>query len=132
MMVGSALGTLAGVACAYGAATHGVVGAFDWSSPMFWTIVLNRFSIGALVGAMGVMTVHPLVQVIKIGPVLRGIDIGIWISLLMAVGILTTGAADRWASFWYTMVAGAVIGMVIDLIITKRYGQGKQLIDYQE
>lgn len=131
ILLGGTLGALAGVACAYGAATHGVPGAFSISSPMFWTIVLNRFTLGAIIGIVGIFVVHPIFNRIKLGPVLRGLDIGIWVSLLMATGILIGGQADRWAGFWYTLIAGAIIGVAIDYIITKRYGQGKQLLDYQ-
>ena len=131
VLLGSGLGILAGIICAYGASTHGVPGAFDVNSAMFWSIVLNRFTIGALVGVMGVLVMHPVIK-FKIGPTLRGLDVGIWISLLMATGVLIGGQADRWSGFWLTLVAGAIIGMAIDWIITKRYGQGKQLLDYQE
>jgi hypothetical protein len=137
MLAGGALGVLAGTACAYGAASHGVPGAFDFSNAMFWSIVFNRFTLGAVIGMMGVFTMHPIFYKLKIGPVLRGLDGGLWISLLMAVGILmsptnSTISAEQWSGFWYTLIAGAIIGIVIDLIITKRYGQGSDLIDYQK
>jgi len=131
LLAGSALGALAGVACAYGAATHGVPGAFDINSAMFWSIVLNRFTLGAFVAIMGIITIHPVCKSIKVGPVLRGLKVGVWVSLLMAVGILIAGDADRWSAFWTVIVAGAVIGVAIDLIITKLYGQGKALLDYE-
>jgi len=132
LLAGGGLGILAGIACAYSAATHGVPGAFDFSSTMFWVMVLNRFTLGVVVAMFGIFTVHPIFTKLKVGPVLRGLDGGTWISLLMATGILIGGQADRWASFWSVIVAGAIIGVVIDLILTKRYGQGMQLLDYQK
>jgi len=131
LLVGGVLGALAGVACAYGASTHGVPGAFDFSSAMFWATVFNRMTLGFVVGIFGIFTVHPIFTSLKVGPVLRGLDAGIWISILMATGALIGGTADRWASFWYIMIAGAIIGMAIDWVLTRWYGQGKQLLDYQ-
>jgi hypothetical protein len=31
--------------------------------------------------------------------------------------------------FWYVLIAGGIIGIIIDLIITKIAGQGKDLMD---
>jgi hypothetical protein len=120
------MGLLAGLLCAYGASTQGVIGAFDYHSAMFWTIVLNRGILGMIIGVVGVYTLHPYLR-FKIGPVLRGIVFGATISLLMATGILIAGEPDRWIGFWYTIGAGIVIGVVIDLVVTKLYGQGREL-----
>lgn len=122
------LGLFAGLLCAYGASTQGVVGAFDYHSAMFWTIVLNRGILGMIIGVVGVYTLHPYLK-FKIGPVLRGIVFGAIISLLMATGILIAGTPDRWTGFWFTVIAGIVIGVVIDLVVTRLYGQGKELHD---
>jgi hypothetical protein len=130
ILVGGTLGAVMGVVGAYVAAMHGVVGAFDFYSPVFWAVVFNRFSIGILVGIMGFMTVHPFIKGLKVGPIFRGIDVGTWISFFMGLQILASGAVDKWYQFTLAMISGILLGIVIDFIITKRYGQGKQLLDY--
>jgi pilus assembly protein TadC len=60
----------------------------------------------------------------------RGLKIGALISLPMALGALmgeNVEAAIK--GFWYILIAGGIIGIIIDLIITKIAGQGKDLMD---
>ncbi len=130
LLVGMLLGAIVGLIAAYAAATHGIAGAFDFWDATFWSIMFNRMSLGVVVAMFGVFTVHPLCTSLKIGPVLRGLDGGSWISLLLATSLLASGAVG-WGLFWVVLIVGALVGVVIDLILTKLYGQGKQLLDYQ-
>jgi hypothetical protein len=131
LLVGGLLGAIIGVVAAYAASTHGVPGAFDWGSAMFWSIIFNRMTLGIIIGMGGVFTVHPIITSLKIGPILRGLDMGSWISILLATSMLAQGVIG-WYLFWWVLIAGAFVGSAIDWVLTKRYGQGKQLLDYQQ
>ena len=76
----------------------------------------------------GVMTSCPVFNK-KISAWFRGMKIGFLISLPMALGtFLVNGNAEVInQSFWYIIISGGVIGMIIDLIITKLTGEGKEL-----
>lgn len=129
IITGVALGTLAGVGCAWGAATHGVPGAFHVTSAMFWFIVLSRLTLGFVLGVVGTITTHPLFTRVHMGPVLRGTGVGILFSLPYAASVLIGGAADRWGTFWTVIVFGIIIGAVIDTVLTRFFGQTKHLLD---
>ncbi len=131
LLVGGALGAVIGLIASYMAATHGIEGAFDWSNATFWAIMFNRITLGLIIGIYGIFTVHPLLPKMKVGPVLRGLDGGSWMSLLLATSMLASGDIG-WGLFWWILIAGSIAGVVIDYILTKFYGEGKQLLDYQQ
>ncbi len=130
LLAGAGLGVIIGLIAAYAAATHGITGAFDWNSAVFWNIMFNRITLGVIIGMFGVFTIHPLITSLKLNPVLRGLDGGSWISLLLATSMLASGAIG-WGLFWWVIIIGAIAGAVIDIILTKLYGDGKELLDYQ-
>lgn len=123
------LGIVAGLLCAWGASTHGVPGALNVHSAMFWGTVVNRTVLGFLVGIVGVINVHPLFQSVHMR-YLRGIGIGTFISLTMAIGTLMQ--PNMWSTFWLILLAGAIIGLIIDTVVTKAFGDGNHLLDYEE
>ena len=97
------------------------------SNPMFWIIVLNRTILGLFVGFAGFITFHPFLK-FKIPPILRGIKVGLIVSLLMAMGVfLAPNSEDSWNTFWLILGAGAFIGAIIDFVATKYAGEGKDL-----
>ncbi len=130
LLVGASLGVIIGLVASYVASTHGIQGAFDWSNATFWAIMFNRITLGIVIGMYGLFTVHPLYPKMKVGPVLRGVDGGSWMSLLLATSMLASGDIG-WGLFWWVLIAGSIAGVVIDYILTKRYGEGKKLLDYQ-
>lgn len=130
--IGALLGALAGLLCFYGFSSNPEIPAemaqfqqWSWGNIMIWSTVTNRLAIGFAVGLAGFMTTHPLFG-FKIPVFLRGIMIGILISLSMAFGAII--GSEETSVFWLILIAGAIIGMIIDLIVTKIAGQGKDLI----
>jgi MFS family permease len=131
---GTALGALFGILCFYGFAsqpdmTPALKKLATWSTSNFlmWEMIVNRAMIGFLVGLAGFMTVHPLFG-FKLPSVLRGFVMGIFGTLTMSFGVLIGGVNDATLqAFWITTLAGGVIGLIIDVILTKFAGQGSDL-----
>ncbi len=133
-LISATMGTAFGILCFSGFSSNPNMPAefmeaqkWSLSNPMMWSLIANRFAIGFTVGLAGFMTVHPLFG-FKLPPLLRGIQIGIIISLSMALGALMgpdTELARQ--AFWITLLFGAIIGAIIDLTATKFAGQGDTL-----
>ena len=99
-----------------------------WNNPMMWTVIINRIVLGLVVAIAGFITVSPFCN-FKIPVFLRWAKIGVLISLLMATWVFIWNTSEwAWATFWLIIWAGAVIGMIIDLIITKIAGEWNDLI----
>jgi hypothetical protein len=100
---------------------------WSWSNPMMWSTIVNRFMIGFTVGLVGFVTVHPFFG-FKIPVFARGFNTGALVSLPLALGALM-GESPEMAtkSFWIVLIAGAMIGMIIDLVATRIAGQGEEL-----
>jgi len=100
---------------------------WNLSNPMMWSLIANRFAIGFTVGLAGFMTVHPIFK-FRLPTILRGLQIGIIISLSLALGSFMGPNADlAKQGFWVTLIFGGIIGMIIDLVATKFAGQGEEL-----
>lgn len=121
------LGVVFGFVCAW-LASSGAPGAFWWTALM-WTIVLDRFLMGIVIGLAGVYTRHPILG-FPFPAWLRGIALGILVSLPLASGGMITPNPDMdpWGIFWATLIAGAIYGLIIDLAATKWGGQGAELL----
>jgi len=103
-----------------------------WSltNVMLWSTVISRLTLGFAIGLAGTVTKHPIFK-FKFHPILRGTFIGLLFSLPMGVGALMGPDAEAAkAAFWIVLIAGGVIGLIIDLIATKLTGQGQSLLDY--
>ena len=100
---------------------------WSWDNIMMWTIIANRFVLGFVVAIAWFITIHPFFR-FKVPVVLRWAKFGALVSLLMAIWALMWNMEGAWITFWMIILFGAVIGAVIDLILTKVAGQGKDLI----
>lgn len=121
MLITVSLGAISGLICAY------VADFFVVSDPMFWIIFLNRVLIGIVVGVSGFVTRHPFFFFPCYA--LRGIFFGAILSLLVSLEMLLHPQTEEiMIAFWTFIVAGAVLGLLIDLVSTKVAGQGKDLL----
>ena len=97
------------------------------SNPMMWEIIINRMTVGFVIGLMGFITVHPVFG-FKLPVFLRGFMIGAFVSLTMSFGAMIENP-EATQTFWIITLAGGIIGMITDLIVTKVAGQGKDLYE---
>ena len=130
ILLGMGLGLLWGILCftgfSSGAVENGMGAYASWSfsNPMMWTILVNRIVLGFVVAIAGFITVHPFLG-FKVPPVLRGAKLGALISLTMAIGVfMGPDSEGAWTGFWMIVIAGALIGAITDIIITKVVGEG--------
>lgn len=99
-----------------------------WGSAMMWNIVFNRFLIGVMIAFAGFVTFHPILKV-RMYPALRGAFIWAGVSLGIAFGPFIMEMPNAWTLLWYTLIAGAVYGMIIDLLATKVGWEGSALME---
>lgn len=130
MLTAVGLGALGGLVCAWGASTHGVPGALDIHAAMFWGTMVNRILLGFVVGLAGVVTLHPIITSVHLNPILRGVGLGVAFSLPMAIGTLITHPQD-WGTFGFILLMGVIIATLIDLVVSRLYGEGAALLDYE-
>ena len=132
-LVAVPLGIVAGLICV---ALAGQSSPEIWNvkNPLLWTLLTDRFLIGLVIGLAGAYTHHPVFG-FRMPAFLRGAALGTLVSLPIAFGALTTpieqiptGVTLNFI-FWATLAAGAIYGLVIDVIATKVGGEGKQLIN---
>jgi hypothetical protein len=137
--LGTLLGTIFGLLCFVGFSSNLEMPAefvkfqtWSWTNVFMWTTITNRLAIGFVVGIAGFITKHPTFNY-PIPAFLRGIKVGALISLPFALGALM-GPNPEMAKqgFWISLIAGMVIGMIIDLVVTKVAGEGKDLLDVEE
>lgn len=116
-----------GFLCAYWASQN--MWPNFWGSAMMWFIVTSRFVTGFVIGCVWVYTTHPILW-FKLNAIKRGAWIWAITSLPMATssqmwnGITT----PSWGVFFGIIIAGMIIGMIIDFCATKWGGQGKDLL----
>jgi hypothetical protein len=106
-------------------------GSKFWWTPLMWAIVFNRFLIGLFVYFAGAINYDAWLKC-KWWSWLRGFIVGAIVSIDMAIGIFmspTTGSYDAVTVFWMTILAGAVYGLIIDLVATKVAGDGKKFTE---
>ena len=130
IILSTILGIASGFLCVYLASTNNP-GIWDHNSPAVWSIIYNRFLIGVVIGLAGFMTKNPIFN-FKIPAWLRGIKIGILVSVPMAINSLmipNMESSELWKIFWMTILAGAIYGLIIDVVASKFGGQGKELIE---
>ncbi len=68
----------------------------------------------------------------RYSPWLRGLSIGMVVSLDMAIGIFiapTVPVDQIKMIFWSTILVGGVYGMIIDIVATRLTGEGKELLN---
>ena len=102
---------------------------WSWSNPWMWGTIINRMVLGIVVAMSGFVVAQPLLG-FKISPWMRGAKMGFLVSLPMAIGSLQSANSEvAWNGFWIVLIAGTIIGLIIDVIITKLSGEGKELMD---
>jgi len=94
---------------------------------IMWIIISDRLVLGVMVAIAGFITKLPIFN-LKLPTYLRGAKIGGLIALPMAVGSLLITAPTAQYSFWLILIVGIIVGSIIDLIITKIAGEGKELM----
>lgn len=127
LVVCLALGLVFWLLCTYLASSNnpGI-----WGTPLMWTLIANRVTIGFVIAIIGVFTHHPCFG-FRLYPILRG---ALWwaiISVQLAIGIYMTPnmpASQQALLFWMTILVGAVYGLIIDLVATKLSSEGKKLL----
>lgn len=98
-----------------------------WGSALMWSILVNRLMIGIVIFIAGVFTVIPLFNW-RFAPWFRGLMLGAFVSLDLALWPLTINLDNAWSIFWFTIGAGAFYGLIIDIVATKITGEGKDLL----
>lgn len=127
------LGIAFGFLCSY-LASGGIEGVPKdpnfWGSVLMYQIVFNRFLIGFVIGLAGILTHCPFTG-LRLHPLIRGAFLGALVSIDMAIGTFMTPNVDMEilkTLFFMTLGAGAVYGLIIDLVATKLAGEGKELV----
>lgn len=90
-----------------------------------WAILWNRILIGALVFVAGFLNYHVLLKM-RFLPWIRGAVIGAFVSMDAALGSLIGGYVPE--AFWGSLIAGAIYGLIIDVVATKIAGDGQTLV----
>jgi len=102
---------------------------WGFDNPMMWMSVTNRAMIGFVVGLAGFMMFHPIFG-FRLYPFFRGFMMGIFVSLPYALGVFLSPEKETVNNiFLVVLIAGGVMGMVLDLIMTKVAGEGAILLD---
>ncbi len=134
LILGTLLGVMFGVMCFTGFSSNPDMPVemtkwqlWSWSNAMMWGTISNRMLLGVVVALAGFITRCPVFG-FRISVWLRGMKIGFLVSLPMAVGaLMNENPQAAQGSFLIVLMAGIIIGMIIDLIITKFVGDGDAL-----
>ena len=132
IVLSSILGILFGCLCFIGFASNPDVPAdmlkytnWSWNNPMMWLIIVNRFTLGFVVGLAGFVTTHPIFG-FRMHPLFRGAALGILVSLSLSIGAMMGQDPEMGKQTLIMItVAGAVIGAIIDFVATKAIGDVK-------
>jgi hypothetical protein len=89
-----------------------------------WAIITNRLLLGVVIGFAWAFTHHPVCG-FPIPWYVRGVFAGVVVSLTLAFSWLAANGVV--SIFWYTLLAWAVYGLVIDFFATKFGWEGKEI-----
>ena len=104
----------------------------DPSLALRWGILLWYTTLGAVVGVFGVFSYHPVLKM----PMpwwLRGFWVGAWFNFVLALSayeqlsVLVAAAMGEYslyASPFLLVIEGALIGLLIDYVLTRWFGEG--------
>lgn len=98
------------------------------SNPLFWSILINRFTIWFIVWIIWIYKYHPLFG-FRFYPVLRGLFVWALISMQVALWVLFSPMPDQMMIFWSTIIVWAIYWMIIDLVATYFGWEGVELLD---
>ena len=111
---------------------------FPDAGPLFrWGVMLWYLTFGAFIGLMGVLDHHPVLK-IRMPWWFRGALVGGWLNFVLTffahdqfaaymAQIVTPGTL--WASPWWFVLEGVLVGMLIAWIATRLGGEGKHTLD---
>ena len=134
ILAGVGLGFIFGLLCFAGFSSQTNVPAEmarwqKWSltNPWLWRTLTSRALLGFVIGMAGVFNRCPFTGQRR--PAwLRGLKLGILVSLPTALGALTTAnQAMAVKGFWIVLIAGGIIGLIIDTLLSKFIGNGENL-----
>ena len=112
----------------------------DLSWLMRIAFLLYYISLGAIIGAMGVLKYHPTIK-ISLPWWLRGPAIGAWMNFVLILFIhdkmltmmtLAFGADSILASPWWFILEGVLFGLLTDFICTRYAGEGVECVTNAE
>lgn len=98
--------------------------------------ILWYLTFGAVIGLMGVFTSNPLFN-INISWWTRGLIAGAWFNLVLLMFIfdevseVLLGLFEEYSIFstpWWFVVEGALIGLILDFLLTRIAGEGSQTV----
>ena len=113
-----------------GLASQGDPTILDFKNPVFWSILFNRFLIGWVLIFAGAFSTHPVLK-IRVFPSIRGAIVGVVVSMNMAIGAFLSQKipTDEQSSvFWMTILAGAIFGLIIDVVASRVGGTGRDIL----
>lgn len=97
-----------------------------------WAVLLWYPTLGAMVGVFGIYSSHPVLS-FKLPWWVRGALIGAWMNFLLTLFMLNEmsamvaavmGEYSRYASPYFMVLEGALVGLLIDYILTRVFGDG--------
>lgn len=103
------------------------------TTPFIWSIMLHYLALGMLVFLGGFFTVHPVFG-FRIAAWWRGPIMSFLITFYSATGSLMHPIEHmgKWEVFWWIVISGAIIGMILDLCGTRWGGEGTDLLKQVE
>jgi hypothetical protein len=99
---------------------------------LFWYATM-----GVIIGFGGIYTSHPIIN-LRLPWWWRGTIYGVWFNLLLMLFTYDKlakimldffGSASIFASPWWIVVEGAVVGFVMDGVLTAIAGEGSEIVD---
>jgi len=97
-----------------------------WGTPLMWAMLWNRMLIGMVVFVTGVFNYNAMFG-FRFYPWFRGAVIGAFVSGGPAISSLMGPQGYIPEAVWGTIIAGAVYGLIIDVVATKLAGDGKAI-----
>jgi len=98
-----------------------------------WGVLLWYPTMGAIIGVFGIYSSHPVFS-FKFPWWLRGSLIGAWMNLLLTLFMFNEistlvaafmGEYSRYSSAYFFVVEGAIVGLFIDFLVTRLFGDGQ-------
>jgi hypothetical protein len=111
----------------------------DASGLFRWGILFWLTTVGAFIGVFGVFTWHPILR-LPMPWWFRSALIGSWMSFVLtffaydemkAIMVLTFGPDGVLSSPFWSVIDGAIFGMIIGYFATRFGGEGKETVEEQ-
>lgn len=99
-----------------------------WGSALMWNILFNRVLIWVVIAFAWFITFHPILK-IRMYPALRWACLWALVSLDISFWAFISNMPNAWNILAATVIAWAIYGMIIDLVATKYWAEGKDLLE---